>query len=187
MGWTALRAALSRRIEEEFPGLEGWEEGLMLGVCEKDFLNYVCVEKGFGGPGEAYAYVEGLAEEKPAEFASILGDWFDLWAAKWRQRVWVAPRGAREEGPSVLEELPAAREARRLALALLIRRGEVCFTDALASAAVRGALARIASRMGVGAARRVAESDPQMLAAEVERAVKEIASRRGPLVLVKPW
>ena len=195
----ALSNALQRRIREEFGSMSRAEEGFMTRVSISDFLNYLKVDRGFiydYSPEERLNfYLETLAERRPATLASMLDEWFALWAAKWRQRVKLTMKGVKREEEVVrrinertrpLMELPVAAQAKLFALGSLVRSGEVCFTDLLSESAVKGALYYMVSRAsGPEVVAKVIGRNPTLLLSEVIKRVKAMARFKGPLVTLK--
>ncbi len=194
----ALRGVLARKIAAEFGGMSKSEESFMVGVSVRDFINFVKVDRGFlydeYAPDErAEAHIESLMEMKPAALASMLDEWFTLWALKWRQRVKLAAKGdydeeyakRLEQAVKPFVDLPLYAEAKRFALGSLIKSGEVCFTDLLSDVVVKNSIYSMVSRGSSEEVRRVLERNPLLLINEVTNRVKAMARFKGPLVALK--
>jgi hypothetical protein len=194
----ALREILARKVALEFGGMSKSEESFMVGVSARDFLNYVKVERGFlyddYAPDErAEAYVENLMEAKPLVLASMLDEWFMLWAVKWRQRVKLAAKGdvdeeyARrvEQAARPFADTPLYAEAKRFALGSLVKSGEVCFTDLLSDIVVKSTLYFMVSRASGDEVRWALERNPVLLLSEITKRVRSMAKFKGPLVALK--
>lgn len=193
-----MREILARKVALEFGRMSRSEESFIVGVSARDFLNFVKVDKGFlydeYAPEErAEAYVENLMEVKPLALASMLDEWFMLWAVKWRQRVKLAAKSdTDEEQAKRIEQAvkpftgtPLYAEAKRFALGSLVKSGEICFTDLLSDIVVKGAIYYLASRAGSDEAQKMLERNPLILLDEITKRVKSMAKFKGPLVALK--
>lgn len=195
----ALRATLARKIAQEFGGMSELEESFMTGVCGRDFINYIKVERDLlydeqFSDDRALHYIEYLMEERPIAFAATVDEWFSLWALKWRQRVKLATKNDFDEEllrkiESEIQPFTSLRsfeEAKRFALGSLVKSREVCFTDTLSEITVKGVLYAMVTRSG-GAeeVKRALERNPIILLNEITKRVKALSSFKGPVIAVR--
>ena len=190
----SLKAILSRKLRESDPTLDLFgSDRRILQVASQDFANYLKFTCNLSGKEIGIDNIMEKTEQlmkEPGELEAFLTVWIGLWLKKWKKRVKLvlgnqvptSSNQAKEllsKAEPLWKDLECRQELIEILVSTLIRNGEICGTEILATHLLKTELGKKTSQ-GVHKINQVLE-----VLNDTSRRAREIAQTTGPLIFIK--
>jgi hypothetical protein len=190
----SVQAILARKLTESDPTLDLFGSGhRILQVASQDFTNYIKFTCNLSGKEIGIDNIMEKTEqfiEEPGELEAFLTVWTGLWLKKWKKRVKLVlgnqSSNSSNQGEELIskaeplwKELGCRQELIEILASTLIRNGEICGTEILATHLLKRELGKKSSQ-GVHKINQVLEVLNDTL-----RRARDVAQTTGPFIFIK--
>ena len=190
----SVKAVLARKLTESDPTLDLFgSDGKILQVASQDFTNYMKFTCNLSGKEIGIDNIIEKTEqfiEETGELEALLTVWTGLWLKKWKKRVKLVlgnqiPSSSNHvnellsKAEPLWKELGCRQELIEILVSTLIRNGEICGTEILASHILKIELGKKSSQ-GILDINQVLS-----VLNDASRRAREMAQTTGPLIFIK--